>query len=149
VIVKLKQISVPIENSKDRLYECTKALGDNGINLRALNLVDTGNYGQLRLLVSDVAAARQILMQKYIPAWVEEVVAIEVEDRPGQFSKLLQSLMAADIKIKYSYASAGNSSTKVVMVFCFDDNDRAIEILKEKGVKLLDFETFGRLEAAA
>ena len=147
--MKLKQISVPIENSKDRLYECTKALGDNGINLRALNLVDTGNYGQLRLLVSDVAAARQILMQKYIPAWVEDVVAIEVEDRPGQFSKLLQSLMAADIKIKYSYASAGNSSTKAVMVFCFDDNDRAIEILKEKGVKLLDFETFGRLEAAA
>jgi len=147
--VKLKQISVPIENSKDRLYECTKALGDNGINLRALNLVDTGNYGQLRLLVSDVAAARQILMQKYIPAWVEDVVAIEVEDRPGQFSKLLQSLMAADIKIKYSYASAGNSSTKAVMVFCFDDNDRAIEILKEKGVKLLDFVTFGRLEAAA
>lgn len=147
--MKLKQISVPIENSKDRLYECTKALGDNGINLRALNLVDTGNYGQLRLLVSDVAAARQILMQKYIPAWVEDVVAIEVEDRPGQFSKLLQSLMAADIKIKYSYASAGNSSTKAVMVFCFDDNDRAIEILKEKGVKLLDFVTFGRLEAAA
>ena len=147
--MKLKQISVPIENSKDRLYECTKALGDNGINLRALNLVDTGNYGQLRLLVSDVAAARQILMQKYIPAWVEDVVAIEVEDRPGQFSKLLKRIMAADIKIKYSYASAGNSSTKAVMVFCFDDNDRAIGVLKENGVKLLDFETFGRLEAAA
>lgn len=147
--MKLKQISVPIENSKDRLYECTKALGDNGINLRALNLVDTGNYGELRLLVSDVAAARQILMQKYIPAWVEDVVAIEIEDRPGQFSKLLQSLMAADIKIKYSYAFAGNSSTKAVMVFCFDDNDRAIGVLKEKGVQLLDFETFGRLEAAA
>lgn len=147
--VKLKQISVPIENSKDRLYECTKALGDSGINLRALNLVDTGNYGQLRLLVSDVAAARQILMQKYIPAWVEDVVAIEVEDRPGQFSKLLQRLMSADIKIKYSYASAGNSSTKAVMVFCFEDNDRAIGVLKENGVKLLDFETFGRLEAAA
>ena len=147
--MKLKQISVPIENSKDRLYECTKALGDNGINLRALNIVDTGNYGELRLLVSDVAAARQILMEKYIPAWVEEVVAVEVEDRPGQFSKLLPNLMAADIKIKYSYASAGNSSTKAVMVFCFDDNDRAIEVLKEKGVQLLDFETFGGLEAAA
>jgi hypothetical protein len=78
--MKLKQISVPIENDHDRTYELTKALGDKGINLRALSLVDTGYYGELRILVSDVPAARHILMQKGIPAHIDEVIAVEVED---------------------------------------------------------------------
>ena len=65
--MKLKQISVPIENSHDRLYKITKAFSSRGIIPRALTLVDKGNYGELRILVSDLIAARQILMQKCIP----------------------------------------------------------------------------------
>ncbi|MGD2269612.1 MAG: amino acid-binding protein, partial [Desulfobacterales bacterium] len=72
--MKLKQIVVSIENAAGRLYEVTDALGKAGINLRALNLVDTGAFGQLRLLVSDVAKARQILMKMQISAIVNEVV---------------------------------------------------------------------------
>ena len=62
--MKLKQISVPIENSRARLYEITKALDDRGIAPKAFTLVDKGNYGELRILVSDLPAVRQILMQK-------------------------------------------------------------------------------------
>ncbi|MBU1571393.1 MAG: amino acid-binding protein, partial [Proteobacteria bacterium] len=78
--MKLKQVAVLIENAPGRLYEITQALGDAGINLRALNLVDTGEFGILRLLVSDLAKTRRILMEKQMPAKVDEVVAAEIED---------------------------------------------------------------------
>ena len=82
--MKLKQIAISIENSPRRLYEVTSALGDAGINLRALTLVESGGgFGLLRLLVSDVATTRRILMQNHVPAQVNEVVAVEIEDRRG------------------------------------------------------------------
>ncbi len=146
--MKLKQISVPIENDHDRTYELTKALGEKGINLRALSLVDTGYYGELRILVSDVPAARQVLMQKGIPAHIDDVIAVEVEDRPGQFSNLLESLREADITIKYAYACAGVNSGKAILVCCFNDNDKAVSILSQKGVYLLDEKALSMLEAA-
>jgi len=146
--MKLKQISVQIENSHNRLYEFTRALGDAGINLRALTLVDTGNFGELRVLVSDTSTARQILMKKDIPARVDDVVAVQMEDKPGQLADLLERLMAAGIKIKYGYALAGMDSDKAIMIFCFDDNDKAIEVLTQKEVHLMDRETFCKLEAA-
>ncbi len=147
--MKLKQISVPIENSYDRLYELTSALGDKGITLRALTLVDTGNYGELRILVSDVVAATQILLQKEIPGRIDDVVAVEIENTPGQLSKLIKKLMDADIKIKYSYAYAGVNLKKTIMIFCFNDNDKAIQVLTKKQIQPLDYKSIGILEAAA
>jgi len=145
--MKLKQISVQIENSHDRLYEFTRALGDAGINLRALTLVDTGNFGELRVLVSDTSAARQILMQKDIPARVDDVVAVQMEDKPGELANLLERLMASGVKIKYGYALAGMDSEKAIMIFRFDDNDKAIEVLSQKEVQLVDCDSFIRLAA--
>ena len=147
--MKLKQISVPIENSRDRLYELNHALENEGITPRALTLVDTGNYGELRILVSDVATARQILLQKEIPGRIDDVVAVEIEDTPGYLSKLIAKLMDADIKIKYSYAYAGANQGKRVMVFRFNDNDKAIQVLTEKQIRPLDYNSIGMLEAAA
>ena len=147
--MKLKQISVPIENSHDRLYEITKALAERGITPRALTLVDKGHYGELRILVSDLIAARQILMQKEIPGRIDEVVALEIQDRPGHLAQILEMLMAADIHIIYSYAYAGNHLGKTIMIFCFSDNDRALQILSENHIHALDYLTFDMLEAAA
>jgi len=144
---KLKQITVSIENSSGRLYEVTQALGDAGINLRAMNLVDTGLFGQLRLLVSDVSAARRILMEKHMPARIDEVVAAEIEDKPGSLAKLLRHLMEAKINVLYTYAFVGASSGNAVMIFRFGDNDGAVEVLQKNGVKLLDAETFGILDS--
>lgn len=145
--MKLKQISVSIENSPARLYEVTKAFGDAGINLRALNLVETGGgFGLLRLLVSDVATTRRILMKKHMPAQVDEVVAAEIEDRPGSLAKLLKFLLDAKVHVLYTYAFVGFLSGKAVMIFRFSDNDKAIEVLKKKGINIIDAETFGILE---
>ena len=144
---KLKQITVSIENSSGRLYEVTQALGDAGINLRAMNLVDTGLFGQLRLLVSDVSAARRILMEKHMPARIDEVVAAEIEDKPGSLAKLLRHLMEAKINVLYTYAFVRMSSGNAVMIFRFNDNDKAIEILQANNIRLLDAESFGILDS--
>ena len=147
--MKLKQISVPIENSHVRLYEITKALADRGITPRAFTIVDKGNYGELRILVSDLVAARQILMQKDIPGHIDEVVALEIQNQPEHFSQIIEVLMDAGINIKYSYAYAGGHLGKTVMIFCFSDNDRALRVLAQKRIHTLDYLTFDMLEAAA
>ena len=144
--MKLKQIVISIENAAGRLYEVTDALGKAGINLRALNLVDTGAFGQLRLLVSDVRTARRILMEMQIPAFVNEVVAAEIPDKPGSLANVLRPLTKANVSVVFMYAFIGISSDKAVMVFRFSDNDRAIEVLKANGVNLLDAKSFGILE---
>ena len=144
--MKLKQISVFIENAPGRLYEVTSALGEAGINLRALNLVDTGDFGKLRLLVSDIATTRRIMMERHIPARVDEVVAAEIEDRPGALAALLKPLKDAGISVVHMYAFIGFSAQRAVMIFRFSDIDKAIEVLTQNGIRLLDAESFGILE---
>ena len=144
--MKLKQIVVSIENAPGRLFEVTNALGKAGINLRALNLVDTGAFGQLRLLVSDVPKARQILMEMEIPAFVNEVVAAEIADKPGSLARILQPLTDANVYVVFMYAFIGFSQGKAVMIFRFSDNDKAIEVMQSKNVTLMDAKAFGILE---
>ena len=144
--MKLKQIVISIENSPGRLLEVADALGKAGINLRALNLVDTGAFGQLRLLVSDVVRARQILMEMHISAFVNDVVAAEIDDAPGSLANLLRPLRDANINVIYMYAFIGSTTGKAIMIFRFSDNDLAIDVLKKGEYRMLDADTFGILE---
>ena len=146
-IMKLKQLVVSIENEPGRLYEVTDAIGKAGINLRALNLVDTGAFGQLRLLVSDVAKARRILMEMQVPAFVNEVIAAEIDDKPGSLAAILKPLNKANVNVVFMYAFINISHDKAVMIFRFSDNDKAIDILQNVGVRLLDAEAFDILES--
>ena len=145
--MKLKQISVPMENSHNRLHELLRELGDKGLYPRALTLADTGNLGELRILVSDTAKARQILMQRGIPGRVDDVVAVQLEDKPSQLADLLLRLTAADITINYGYALAGMNSANAIMIFHFNDNDKAIKVLSEKDVGPADSNARGHLQA--
>ncbi len=147
--LKLKQIVISIENEPGRLSEVTESLGDAGINLRALNLVDTGAFGQLRLLVSDVVTARKILMKMQIPAYVNEVVAAEIEDKPGSLARLLRPLTEAGVTVIFMYAFITFSKGNAIMVFRFSDNDKAIEVLQANGMNLLDAKAFGILETGS
>ncbi len=141
--MKLKQVAVNIENSQGRLFEVIRMLGNAGVNLRALNLVDTGEFGILRLIVSDIAKTRRILMEKQLPAMVDNVVGAEIEDKPGQLAALLEPLQNAGVRVVYMYNYIGFSSGKTIMIFRFSDNDKAIEILHESGIKLIDAEALG------
>ncbi len=147
--LKLKQIVVSIENEPGRLSEVTESLGNAGINLRALNLVDTGAFGQLRLLVSDVVTARKILMKMQIPAYVNEVVAAEIEDKPGSLARLLRPLTEAGVTVIFMYAFITFTKGNAIMVFRFSDNDKAIEVLQANGMNLLDAKAFGILETGS
>ncbi|MDH5561460.1 MAG: amino acid-binding protein [Deltaproteobacteria bacterium] len=142
----LKQLSVHIENVPGRLYEVTKWLGNAGINLRALNLVDKGDFGLLRLLVTDIVKTRRVMMENQLPAFVENVVAIEVEDKPGKLAELLKSLYEANIGVVYMYAFTGLPN-KAVMIFHFSDNEGALQVLEESGIMVFDSESFGIIDS--
>ena len=144
--MKLKQLVVSIENSPGRLHYVTNALGDAGINLRALSLVDNGDFGQLRLLVSDITTARRILMEMQLPAFVNEVVAAQIPDVPKSLANVLKPLNDAGVYVNSMYSSIGFVRGNAIMIFRFTDDDRAIEILKENGVVILDAEAFGILD---
>jgi len=141
--VKIKQISVAIENSKGRLYEITNALGQAGVNIRALNLVDTADFGTVRMLVSDIAATRRIMMQMQMPARMDEVIAVELADQPGSLAEFLKLILDSRMKVVHMYAIIGSASGKAIMLFHFDDNDRAIEVLKTKGIHMLTSDDLG------
>lgn len=147
--MKLKQLSVFLENAPGRLYSATNALGEAGLNLRSLTICDTGGFGVLRILVSDVAKARRVIMERQFPARVDDVIAIEIEDTPGSLANtVLKLFLPHQVNVDYMYALAGtgSSSGKAVMVFRFSDNDRALEILRESSIRILDAESFGMLE---
>jgi hypothetical protein len=146
--MKLQQLSIPLENSPGRLHDVARALGDAGINLRAHCICDSAHdFGVLRILVSDLAAARGVIMEKYIPARVEDVVAVEIQDSPGCLADLLSLFLGTGINVEYMYAVAGSNLDKAVMVFRFNDIDRAIALMQSKSVKLLDAASFGILVA--
>ena len=144
--MKLQQLSIPLENSPGRLHEVTRALGKAGINLRAHCICDSAHdFGVLRILVSDLPAARGVIMEKYIPARVEDVVAVEIADSPGCLADLLQLFLGTRINVEYMYAVAGTYRDKAIMVFRFSDIDQAIATLQKNDIKLLDAESFGIL----
>jgi hypothetical protein len=93
--------------------------------------------------------ARRILMEMQIPAYVNDVVAAEIEDKPGSLATVLGPLNSAGVNVVFMYALIGFSQGKAVMIFRFSDNDRAVEILKANGVSLVDAETFGILETGS
>jgi len=144
--MKLKQISIFLENSPGRLQETTKTLGDAGINLRALTLSEAADYGVLRLLVSNIDKARRLMMEKQFPARIDEVIAVEIKDQAGSLAEVLEPLNDANISIRYMYAFSGFSDNRAVMIFNFSDIDKAIEVLQKNGHNILSAQTFGILD---
>ena len=135
--MKVEQISIFIENKSGRLAEITRILGDTGINIRALSLADTSDFGILRLIVNDVETAKAVLKEKGFTVSKTEVVAVEVPDRPGGLSSLLQMLDANQINVEYMYAFVERCGGNAVIIFRFDETDKAIDSLKGSGFTIL------------
>lgn len=135
--MKVEQISVFLENKAGRLAEVAKILGDNGINIRALSLADTTDFGILRLIVNDRAKAKAVLKEAGFTVGITEVIAVEVEDRPGGLARVLQVLADNGINVEYMYAFVEKSGNKAVLIFKFENLDRAIEVLQKAGITIL------------
>jgi len=136
--MKVEQISIFIENKSGRLAEITRILGDAGVNIRALSLADTSDFGILRLIVNDVETAKSILKEKGFTVSKTEVVAVEVPDCPGGLSSLLQTLDTNQINVEYMYAFVERCGGNAVIIFRFDETDKAIDALSGSGFSVLE-----------
>jgi hypothetical protein len=136
--MKVEQISVFLENKPGALAEVTRFLGESGVNIRALSLADTKDFGILRLIVNDNEKAKEILGRKGLTVRKTEVVAVEVPDRPGGLADILKILADASINVEYLYAFVQQSGTNAIIIFRFDETDRAIEVLSRHQVKILE-----------
>ncbi len=138
--MKVEQISIFIENKSGRLAEVTRILGEAGINIRALSLADTSDFGILRLIVNDGESAKRVLKESGFTVSKTEVVAVEVPDRPGGLSAILQVLDRERINVEYMYAFVERCGGNAVIIFRFDETDRAIGALKGNSFNVLDGE---------
>lgn len=139
-LMKVEQISVFLENKAGRLAEVTKVLAEAGINIRALSLADTSDFGILRLIVNDTELAKKVLKENGFTVGKTQVVAVEVEDRPGGLYKILDILRASNINVEYMYAFVQQSGNNAVIIFRFDNTDDAIKTLVANGVKVIEGE---------
>ncbi len=135
--MKVEQISVFLENKPGALAEVTRVLGESGVNIRALSLADTKDFGILRLIVNDNEKAKEVLVRKGLTVRKTEVVAIEVPDRPGGLADIMKLLEEAGINVEYLYAFVQRSGQNAIIIFRFDETDRAIAVLSEKKVRIL------------
>jgi hypothetical protein len=137
MIMKVEQISIFIENKSGRLAEVARVLGEKGVNIRALSLADTSDFGILRLLVDNTDVAQTTLKENGFTVNKTEVVAVEVPDDPGGLCNILQVLDENEINVEYMYAFVERNAGNAVIIFRFDDVDNAIKTLHEKGVSIL------------
>lgn len=142
--MKITQMSVFIENTKGRLYELCNILGKNDINIKALTLAESPEFGIVRLVVDKAEEAVKIMKENHFIASITDIVAVEVSDTPGGLAFVLKVFADNDINIEYMYGFVEKASEKALMVFKFDDIDKAIEILCENGISIVSQEQICR-----
>lgn len=135
--MKIKQISIFLENKSGRLARVTRVLADNKINIRALSIADTTDFGILRLIVNDPDAAHRVLKESGFSVNATDVIAVEIPDSPGGLADPLKYLRESSINIEYLYAFLTRASEAALVVFRVEQIDDAIRVLQEKGIKIL------------
>jgi hypothetical protein len=138
--VKVSQLTVFMENKSGRLAEIMRTLADNAINVRALSSADTSEYGLLRLIVNAPDKAKQVLVSADFTVALTDVVAVEVPDKPGGLAGVIDAFANAGLNIEYMYAFVGTSGENAIVIFRVTPVEQAIEMLKKRGVKLLEGE---------
>ncbi|NOQ47164.1 MAG: ACT domain-containing protein [Desulfobulbaceae bacterium] len=135
--MRVEQIAVFLENKSGRLAEITRILAENDINIRALSVADTADFGILRLIVDKVDAAKQALRSNGFTVGKTNVIAVEVPDRSGGLAGVLKTVEAAGLNVEYMYAFVNKSGENAVLVFRFNEMDKAIEALQNDSFTIL------------
>ena len=143
--MSVRQISVFLENKKGRLAEVTRTLSHEKINIRALSLADTADFGVLRIIVDNPDRSLAILKSHGFVAQVTEVVAVEVEDRPGGLSRILEVLDQDNVNVEYMYAYVEKSRENAIVICRIDDRERALRILEKNGIATVSAEALKAL----
>lgn len=126
----VKQISVFLENKPGRLSEAAEVLAKNGIDISALSLADTDEYGVLRMIVSDPDKAKNALGESGVICKVTDALFVAIDDRPGGFSESLRILTDNGIEVKYMYACVSREQGKAIMVLSVADPAKADELIR-------------------
>lgn len=130
----VKQISVFINNKPNQLNEAVKHLKEAGINIRAMSLADTKDFGILRIVVNDTQKACDVLKNSGYAVIITEVVTVSVPDTAGQLSRVLEVLGGEGVNVEYLYAFLGTSEKSVSFVIRVDDNTKASVALTNSGI---------------
>lgn len=141
----VKQISIFLENKAGRLASVTKVLGEQRINIRALSIADTSDFGILRLIVNEPEKAYGVLKRAGFTVSETEVIAVEVPDTPGGLARVLDVMGEASINIEYLYAFIGKATDDALVIFKVEDPDRAVQVFQAYGIGVLDSSQVYRL----
>ena len=133
----VKQISIFLENKKGRLARACRVLGDANVNIRALSIADTADFGLLRLIVNDPEKAYAVLKEKGFTANITDVLAIKVPDRPNGLAEVLESLDQADINVEYMYAFIGSDAEDALVIIRVENAAALVEVIERTGVQVL------------
>ncbi len=134
----IKQISVFVENKEGRLAEITETIAKAGVDIRALSIADTTDFGILRLIVDKPQETEKVLKDAGFTVSVTNVIAVGIDDVPGGFAKPMRVLANAHIDVEYMYAFISRDTKKAYVILRVNDNDMAIKALEEAGTVLLD-----------
>jgi hypothetical protein len=143
--MKITQLSVFLENRKGRLFDVCLLLGKNDINIRALTVAESEEFGILRIVVDKPDDAAALLKKNGFIASLTDIVAVEVDDEPGGLTKILKVLAAKNINVEYMYGFVERSSQKAILVFRFEDPDAAIVLLRENKINIVGKKDIGDL----
>ncbi|MDR3199963.1 MAG: ACT domain-containing protein [Spirochaetales bacterium] len=136
--MEIKQISVFLENSAGRLGEVTRVLADAGINLRAISIADTNDFGILRLIVNNQEQAVKALTDAGFTTRITNVAAVEVDDKPGSLARVMELFQKSDVNIEYLYASLEGKEGKAVVIFKLKDHVEGLKLIKENGLSMVE-----------
>jgi len=135
--MKIKQLSIFLENKKGRLWTALNTLAGGGINIRALSIADTSDFGILRLIVPEPEKAKKLLEKNNFIVKMKEVVAVELSDQPGGLASVLKILNDSDINLEYLYAFVHEKKDKAILLLSTDDLDILMEVLNDGGATLV------------
>ena len=142
-IMTIPQISVFLENKAGQLADITGILSQNQVNMRAINIAETTDYGVLRLIVDDAAKASSILLEKGFILTMTPVVGVAVPDTPGGLSKVLSVISGSEIDVEYMYSFFGQKDGQACMIFRVADSDGLTAVLEQNGIGTIAGEDLG------
>lgn len=133
----IKQLSIFVENKFGRIAKIVDLLSENDINISALSIADTTDFGILRLIVNNPDKAVAVLGEGGVVSKCTDVIAVAIDDQPGGLSKVIDTLTNAEITIEYMYAFVGKKADKALMVVRTDDMVKSIEVLKAGNIEII------------
>lgn len=133
----IKQLSVFVENKLGRMAEITGVIGDAGVDIRALSIADTSDFGIMRLIVDKPDVALDALKKAGVTVSLTDVIAVGIEDKPGAFAKAVKIISDAGIGIEYMYAFISRTDSEAFVIMRIEDPDKGAEVMRKNGIKIL------------